>query len=162
MRQAACAALGTVGLTSAIRDLRLIGSAAAQAPLDDYKALVCIFLSGGNDSNNLIIPRGADWVNYSAIRQNLAIPEAALHPIIPVSGDGRMFGLHPSCVELKTLFDEGKLATIFNVGVLSYPMTRAQYQSNLVPRPPELCRFPIAIRSLIGRHLYPISHQRVT
>ncbi|MDB6149727.1 MAG: hypothetical protein JWQ44_1175 [Chthoniobacter sp.] len=138
MRQAACAALGTIGLTSAIRDLRLIGSAAAQGPLDDYKALVCIFLSGGNDSNNLIVPRGADWVNYSAIRQNLAIPEAALHPIVPVSGDGRMFGLHPSCVELKTLFDEGKLATIFNVGVLSYPMTRAQYQSNSVPRPPQL------------------------
>lgn len=56
IRQAACAALGTGALTSAIRDLRFMNAAMAQSVPSDYKALVCIFLSGGNDSNSLIIP----------------------------------------------------------------------------------------------------------
>ena len=56
IRQAACAALGTGALSAAIRDLRFMNAAVAQSAISDYKALVCIFLSGGNDSNNLIIP----------------------------------------------------------------------------------------------------------
>jgi uncharacterized protein (DUF1501 family) len=56
IRRATCAAVGTVAMTSAIRDLRLMNAAVAQTGISDYKALVCIFLQGGNDSNNLIIP----------------------------------------------------------------------------------------------------------
>ena len=56
IRRAACAAVGTVAMTSAIRDLRFMNAAVAQTDITDYKALVCIFLQGGNDSNNLIIP----------------------------------------------------------------------------------------------------------
>src|SRR5215831_3173515 len=76
IRQAACAALGTVGLTSAIRDLRFMNAAVAQSNVQDYKALVCVFLAGGNDSNNLIIPTlQSEWNNYQAIRTAaLAIP----------------------------------------------------------------------------------------
>src|SRR5690606_20399179 len=118
-RQAACAALGTVALTSTIRDLRFINAALGQAaPVNDYKALVCIFLNGGNDSNNLVIPRGSEYANYAAIRQNLAIPQSAILPITAQGGDGREYGFHPSCVELQTLFAEGKLAPLFNVGTL--------------------------------------------
>ena len=86
-RQAACAALGTVALTSTIRDLRFINAALGQAaPVNDYKALVCIFLNGGNDSNNLVIPRGSEYANYAAIRQNLAIPQSAILPITAQGG----------------------------------------------------------------------------
>src|SRR5215471_14229776 len=85
IRQAACAALGTAGLTCAIRDLRFMNAAVAQSALDDYKALVCIFLAGGNDSNNLIVPTiQAEYDNYAMIRTPvLAIPHAALLPVSP-------------------------------------------------------------------------------
>src|SRR6201995_2915537 len=76
IRQAACAALGTTALTSAIRDLRFMNAAVAQSAPSDYKALVCIFLSGGNDSNNLIIPTiQSEYDDYAAIRTDLlALP----------------------------------------------------------------------------------------
>jgi uncharacterized protein (DUF1501 family) len=137
-RQAACAAVGTLSIATTIRDLRFINAAVAQTPLNDYKALVCIFLSGGNDSNNLIVPVGADYTPYAAVRQNLALPVGSLLPISPLNNDGHTYGLHPTMGELQTLFQEGKMAMVFNVGPLVYPMTRAQYQANSVPRPPQL------------------------
>src|SRR5260221_1546563 len=81
IRQAACAAVGTAALTSAIRDLRFMNAAVAQSNIgpNDYKALVCIFLAGGNDSNNLIIPTiTSEYNNYAAIRGDI------LH--IPLNG----------------------------------------------------------------------------
>ncbi len=134
----ACAAVGTLSIASTIRDLRFINTAAAQAPLTDYKALVCIFLSGGNDSNNLIIPLGADYGDYAAVRQNLALQEADVLPISPANPDGHTYGLHPRMGGLQTLFGEGKAAVLFNVGPLVYPITRAQYSANSVPKPPQL------------------------
>jgi uncharacterized protein (DUF1501 family) len=139
LRQAACAAVGTVALTNAIRDLRIISSAAAQTSLDDYKALVCIFLSGGNDSNNLIIPTAAsEYSNYAGIRQNLALPQNAVLPIEPLNSDGRSYGLHPRCTQLQTLFAEEKLALLFNTGPLLYPTSRNQYRSRSIALPPQL------------------------
>jgi uncharacterized protein (DUF1501 family) len=72
IRQGLCAALGTAAMTNMIRDLRFINSAMAQSAstITDYKALICIFLQGGNDSNNLIIPTiPAEWQNYAARRR---------------------------------------------------------------------------------------------
>jgi len=84
IRQAACAAVGTAAMTSAIRDLRVM-TAAAQSGINpndpnDYKALICIFLAGGNDANNLIIPTSAsDYTFYQNARTPvLAIPQANL------------------------------------------------------------------------------------
>src|SRR5216683_782268 len=76
LRQAACAAVGTAALTSAVRDLRFMNAAVAQSNINDYKALVCIFLAGGNDSNNLIVPTiQSEYDNYAAIRTPLlALP----------------------------------------------------------------------------------------
>src|SRR5215472_18393426 len=87
IRQAACAALGTGALTSAIRDLRFMNAAVAQSAITDYKALVCIFLAGGNDSNNLIIPTiQSEYDNYAAIRSPvIAIPQAAILPLSPIN-----------------------------------------------------------------------------
>lgn len=140
IRQAACAALGTTALTSAIRDLRFMNAAVAQSNVQDYKALVCIFLAGGNDSNNLIIPTiQAEYNNYATIRTPvLAIPQSALLPITALIGDTHEYGLHPSCPELQTLFGEGKLAVMFNTGTLLFPITRAQYQSGAFQKPPQL------------------------
>src|SRR5580765_3427850 len=87
IRQAACAALGTAGLSTTIRDLRFINAAMAQTPVTDYKALVCIFLSGGNDSNNLIIPTlPAEYADYSTIRSDaLALPlSGAPNVVLPI------------------------------------------------------------------------------
>src|ERR1043165_5756280 len=127
LRQAACAAVGTAALTSAIRDLRFMNAAVAQSNINDYKALVCIFLSGGNDSNNLIIPTiTSEYNNYAAIRTNvLAIPQGSILPISPLNSDGHSYGLHPCCVNLQNLFGAGKLAVLFNAGTLAYPLTKA-------------------------------------
>jgi uncharacterized protein (DUF1501 family) len=140
IRQTACAALGTAAMTAAIRDLRFINAAVAQSHVMDYKALVCIFLQGGNDSNNLIIPTvQAEYENYAAIRTPvLAIPREAALPIAPLSSDGHEYGLHPCCGELQALFGEGKLAVLFNTGTLVYPLTRAQYVSGALKKPPQL------------------------
>ena len=99
-------------MTSAIRDLRFMNAAVAQSNITDYKALVCIFLQGGNDSNNLIIPTiQSEYNNYAAIRTPvLAIPQSAILPVTSLDSDGNTYGLHPSCPELQTLFGEGKLA----------------------------------------------------
>lgn len=136
-RQAACAAVGTLSIATTLRDLRFINAAVAQGIMNDYKALVCVFLSGGNDSNNLIVPIN-DYANYSSVRQNLALPLASLLPITSLNPDGNSYGIHPTMVEMQTLFNEQKLAPVFNVGPLVYPMTRAQYTAGSVPKPPQL------------------------
>src|SRR5882724_159230 len=90
IRQAACAAVGTAALTSAIRDLRFMNAAVAQSNVGDYKALVCVFLQGGNDSNNLILPTiQSEYDNYAAIRTPvLAIPQSAILPLWSLTSDG--------------------------------------------------------------------------
>src|SRR5277367_4310220 len=121
IRRAACAAVGTAAMTSAISDLRLMNAAVAQSSIgpNDYKALVCIFLQGGNDSNNLILPTlQSEYNNYASIRTPiLALPVSGspynILPLSPLNDDGHNFGLHPACPEMVTLFGEGKLAYLF-------------------------------------------------
>ena len=140
IRQAACAAVGTAAMTAAIRDLRFMNAAVAQSNINDYKALVCIFLAGGNDSNNLIIPTlTSEYNNYAAIRTSvLAVPQSSILPISPANSDGHSYGLHPSCSQLQNLFGQGRLAILFNTGTLAYPLTKAQYNSTPSHRPPQL------------------------
>ncbi len=105
----------------------------------DYKALVCVFLSGGNDSNNTIVPKyNAGYAEYSAARsaQGLAIPQADLLSMMPPSL-GLEFGLHPRLAELHQLWGQNKLAVVSNVGTLVQPLTKAQYLSG-APRPDQL------------------------
>jgi uncharacterized protein (DUF1501 family) len=143
LRTVGGAALGSAAISTTLRDFRLINSALAQGggaggPFSDYKALVCIFLNGGNDANNLIVPRGAQHANYAAIRQNLTVPESQLLPLTPENSDGNDYGFHPVCPQLADLFHAGKLATLFNVGPLLFPTTRDQYRRKLVALPPQL------------------------
>ena len=147
---ACCAAVGATGLLSTLGSLRLMGAAASptngpQTPTpaaahiaSDYKALVCLFLNGGNDANNLIVPTGSGYAAYATARTNLALPQASLLDFTPKTSDGRTWGLHPSVGELNTLFGSGRLALLANAGTLVYPTSKAQYTARSVPLPPQL------------------------
>ena len=109
------------------------------APFPDYKALVCVFMFGGNDSFNMVVPRsGAEYNVYAASRQNLAIDQNALLDINPLTSDGAQYGLHPSMGGLQSLFESSRLAVVSNVGPLLEPVTREQIFSGAVALPPQL------------------------
>ena len=126
-------------------NLAAMGEAAA-FDATDYKALVCVFLIGGNDHGNTVVPYDvANYARYAAIRGPLALDRNALlatllQPATPLS-DGRQLALHPSLDRMAALFQGGKAAVQLNVGPLVVPLTRAQYFSPDVtrfPRPPKL------------------------
>jgi uncharacterized protein (DUF1501 family) len=108
-----------------------LGTLAALAPLRtaraaDFKALVCVFLYGGNDGMNTVVPMdNARYADYAKVRAGLALPQSSL---------GRLgstdFGLHPALAALNPLFAAGKLAVQFNVGPLHAPLTKAQYRAD--------------------------------
>ena len=136
-------------------NLAAMGEAAAQAaPGDDYRALVCVFLFGGNDYANTVVTYDADsYAKYSLIRGGdgeaaggIALARAALaatelKPAQALPG-GRVYALHPSMTALADLFNnQGKVAVQLNVGPLIKPLTRAQYNSSNrrdFPIPPKL------------------------
>jgi uncharacterized protein (DUF1501 family) len=127
LRQAACAALGASGVLSTLWDLRRL-SAATTILSSNYKALVCLFLHGGNDGNNVIVPRDTSgYTSYAAARGSLALPQSSLLPLILRNGDGRDFGFHPNLPELQNLFNQQKIALVANVGTLVAPVAREQY-----------------------------------
>jgi uncharacterized protein (DUF1501 family) len=136
----ACSAVGATGMLSALAQLRMIGALAADAQPNDYKALVCLFLYGGNDSNNLLVPiDNANYQLYAADRTVLALAQPTLLPISPKAySDGRQWGLHPSLVEVQQLFGQGSLALLANTGTLVQPVTLAQYNAGTVALPPQL------------------------
>jgi uncharacterized protein (DUF1501 family) len=143
LRNTVCAAVGT---TSIVRTLLDLGSVAAAATLPrrarvagDYKALVCVFLYGGNDGNNLLVPRtGSDYAGYAVGRGVLALPQAPLLPITPTTSDGRTWGLHPGMTGIQSLFGQHRAALLANVGPLLAPLTRDQFLSGSVAAPPQL------------------------
>ena len=135
MRQAACSAVGYGALVGTVMDLYKVNAAAQTAT--DYKALVALFLYGGNDANNLIVPRGAEYATYAAARGALALPQTTLLPISPLSGAPFDLGLHPSLARVQQLFDtDRKLAFLGNVGPLVGPTNKADYvaRRNLPPQ----------------------------
>jgi len=140
-----CKVLSMTALATQMRHFGLINALAQEKQMENggdgnYKALVCVFLSGGNDSNNTVVPNyDAGYAQYSAARaaQGLAIPRANLLPISPPAMNGNAYGFHPSMADLHTLWNQGKLAVVTNVGTLMQPITRAQYQSGAT-RPMQL------------------------
>lgn len=105
----------------------------------DYRALVCVFLFGGNDSFNMLVPRSsAEYNAYADARQNLAVAQGDLLPINPAVSDGVDYGLHPSMPGLQTLFESGAAAFVSNVGPLIEPTTKDQFMQGSVQLPPQL------------------------
>ena len=107
----------------------------------NYRALVCVFLAGGNDGNNMVIPTDSYYTSYATPRPTIAIGPAGTSGGVlplgaaPASLGGRTFGFHPNMPELVSLYDAGKLAVVSNVGPLVHPMTQAEYMNNSVPKP---------------------------
>jgi uncharacterized protein (DUF1501 family) len=126
--------LGTFG--AAALAMERFGIMNAMAQSTDYRALVCIFLFGGNDAGNMVIPY-SDYATYSAARQasGIAIPQTSLLQVSPPSIPGSTFGLHPSLTGLQELWGLGKLGVVCNVGPLVEPTTRTTYRNGTARLP---------------------------
>ena len=139
-RASALSIAGTA--TPFVLNLAAIGEAAAStAP--DYKAIVCVFLYGGNDYANTLVP--ADTANYNAYNAQRAalahsqasIAATTLSPTVPLAG-GRQFALAPQLAPILPIFNASKMAVMLNVGTLVQPTTKTQYNNRSVPLPPKL------------------------
>jgi uncharacterized protein (DUF1501 family) len=119
--------IGTATIGSlALRPFGLLPALAQSGP--DYRALVCVFLLGGNDSNNTVIPMDdASYSAYQSIRGSLALTSGEITPVTSVSGAA--FGFHSKLAEVASLFSSRELAVVANTGPLVQPLTRAQYQN---------------------------------
>ena len=129
------AALAALALGAQRNLIDLVSPAQAQTT-GDYKALVCVFLFGGNDGNNTIVPYDtAGYAQYAAVRSSasgIQLAQGSLLPIHPSSA-ATPYGLHPSLPELATLFAQRKLAVLANVGTLTQPTDKSQYIAGQVP-----------------------------
>ena len=143
LRSSACA-FGSMALASSIDTFGVVHALTPQAATD-YKALVCLFLNGGNDGNNMLIsldqyngPAGSVIEGYSNVRNTsgLAIAQSSLLPVSPASGGS--YGFHPNIPEMRDLFNQGKLAVLCNSGPLVEPLTRTTYQNGTGKKPLQL------------------------
>ncbi|WP_050030893.1 DUF1501 domain-containing protein [Verrucomicrobium sp. BvORR034] len=148
-----CSAMGITSMVNTLAHLNLMqGALNAQSSGGGYKALICVFLNGGNDSNNMLLPfSGTARTDYEAGRGMLTIPTANATTSLnalqlnatniaecdPLGGYLGTLGVHPKFTHVKSMFDAGDLAFIANVGTLTFPgVTRANYSS--APKPPQL------------------------
>jgi uncharacterized protein (DUF1501 family) len=109
----------------------------SQAAGEDYRALVVVFLTGGSDGNNMLVPTDAMYNDYQLARANLALPKASL-ATLPGSAAGHTFGLHASLAPLVPLYSQQRLGFIANAGPLVVPTTALQARTNAVDLPPFL------------------------
>ncbi len=136
-------ALSLAGVaTPFVTSLAAIGEAAA-ATATDYKAIVCVFMYGGNDYANTVVPYdNARYAVYQQNRSAIALAQAALAPTLLTPSvalpGGAQYALAPPLAPLLPLFNAGKLAVALNLGTLIQPTTKAQYQAGNVPLPPKL------------------------
>jgi uncharacterized protein (DUF1501 family) len=110
-------------------NLATIGSAAAQSA-GDYRAIVCVYLNGGNDQSNTVVPVStAEYNAYRTGRAGLALAQNAPLPIAPMDWSGPQLGLHPSLSGMQQLFNQGRCGILANVGMLSNPITRSEWNA---------------------------------
>ena len=136
--QASCAAVGSTTFFSTISNLLLANQMVTpSSDPNDYKALVCILLAGGNDSFNMLMPRGNDeYKEYATTRSNLAIPQNNILPLNPINNIGKSLGVHPSMKGVQQMFEQGDLAFISNVGTLIEPVDNKTQLKNKTKRIP--------------------------
>lgn len=129
--------LGALGTGAMVGRLSLLGPQASAAT-GDYKALVCVFLFGGNDGNNTLVPIDtAGYANYAAIRGGIALPQSQLVPLTESSGNAS-YGLHPGLGDWQQLWSVGQLGILLNVGTLVQPLTQSEYLSADTVKPEAL------------------------
>jgi uncharacterized protein (DUF1501 family) len=136
---------GTAAAATLVSSMTWRRALAATADSSGYKALVCVYLYGGNDGFNWFVPlTPAGYSVYAASRTSLALPSSSPLPLAGPSStavtasDGYQYGIHPGCPELQTLFNSGNLAVLCNAGTLVAPATPAQIKAGSVPIPPQL------------------------
>jgi uncharacterized protein (DUF1501 family) len=131
------ASLLAAGNVLGFRPFGMLNALAATS--SSYKALVCVFMFGGNDANNMLIPNDSTgYNNYASIRGALALPQNSLLPL----GTGGAFALHPSMPEVQALFNSKNAALLANVGTLLTPTSKAAYQAATVQTPSNLFSHP--------------------
>ena len=129
--KAALTSVGALGALGKFGEMNALASTSAP-----YQALVCIYLAGGNDSNNMVIPIATAQQNYGLYaqgRQTLALPQAGLHAI---QNGADTYGLHPLMPEMAALYTAGNAAILANVGMLVQPTTKQIFQQNLLAQLP--------------------------
>lgn len=129
----ACAALGSTSLYSSLFNLQSLNllSINSASSDQDYKALVCIMLRGGNDGFNTLVPFDLEnFDNYQSNRFNLALARESLLPISPLTYNQQELAFHPEAQGLQTLFDQKKLALVCNVGTLVEPVSKSEVLGN--------------------------------
>ncbi|MEY4563537.1 MAG: hypothetical protein RLZZ618_2814 [Pseudomonadota bacterium] len=134
--------MGATGAIGAASGLLAPLTAIAQTTTGtDYKAMVCLFMYGGNDANNMVVPRDtAGYALYRTGRTNLALQQQTLLPLSTTPAatpetDTAPYGLHPAMTGLAGLYTQRKMAVIANVGPLMVPTTKAQWNARSVPLP---------------------------
>jgi len=134
LRTSACA-LGGMALASTMDNFGVVHALTPQAATD-YRALVCVFMNGGNDGNNTVVSLDQFNSYQTARGVDLTIPQASLLPVSPSSGGS--YGFHPNLTGLRDLFNLQKLAVITNVGPLVEPLTKTTYQNGTGKKPLQL------------------------
>ncbi len=139
-----CAAISAMPILNTLLNLKLASNvAAAAAPASDHRALVCLFLSGGCDTFNVLVPRGdTEYAEYKTVRGNIALPQNQLLALNPTVSPGVSLGVHPGLSGIQSLFNTGKAAFVANVGTLVEPVTKADYDADDGTK-----RFPINLYS---------------
>ncbi|TPV58381.1 DUF1501 domain-containing protein [Aestuariibacter sp. GS-14] len=130
---------GASSLWATTSQFNLVNAATSAQSFDDYKALVCVFLLGGNDSLNMLIPTDPSaYQQYAATRQNLAVARESALPLSVANTQYSAVGLHPSLAALHTVYEQGYMALIANVGPMIEPVTKADILAGRVALPPQL------------------------
>jgi uncharacterized protein (DUF1501 family) len=137
-----CCSAATLSTLAGLGRFGMMSALAAGPTCTDYKALVCIFLFGGNDSNNLIVPTDSRFTQYQTARGGAATGSLALAQSSLLSlnsaAPGVAYGMHPAAPELRDLYNSNNLALLANVGTLIKPTSKTQYLTRAVPAPDNL------------------------
>ncbi len=137
IKQLGLTGLGMVAAPSSILRLKTLAASVADNSAiagGPYKALVCLYLDGGNDSFNMLVPSGSGYADYAATRSNLAHPQADLVAIHP-NNSTQALGLHPRMGDVAGLFNSGKVSFLANVGMLVEPVSKAAYKNRTARLP---------------------------
>jgi len=138
-----CCSAATLSTLAGLGRFGMMSALAAGPTCTDYKALVCIFLFGGNDSNNLIVPTDSRFSLYNSARGNPSMGGLALtqNSLVPLNSAAPAvtYGMHPSAKELAGLYNSNNLAVLANVGTLIKPFTsKTDYINRTVQAPDNL------------------------
>lgn len=133
---AGCGAMATTPMVAQMLSLAATRSALAATPQSDFKALVVLFLFGGNDGHNMLVPMDpSEYADYQSIRTNMSLPQTDLLATTIGSSSGRPFAFHPSMPFCTDMYRAGELNVVANVGTLVEPTTMQQYQNRSTQRP---------------------------